>query len=169
MRQATVQRQALTRHTGHTTTVIIGGERFSLTAITRSDGRLDEVHIHWSKHGTTGAGLMDIYATALTTGLRQGVPLYDLLHQALDMWFLPNGATDDPEIPHVRSVVDYVARRLLIDWLPKDERLQHGILTAQEHQHLQRATDWLTVDGIRVPTLLVSPADLTLAALGSAG
>ena len=107
MQQATAERHMVRRQTGHTTTVTIGGERFSLAAHTRDDGRLGEVCIQWGKHGTTGAGLMDIYATALSVGLQHGVPLYDLLHQGLDMCFLPNGETDDPEIPHVRSVVDY--------------------------------------------------------------
>ena len=37
------------------------------------------------------------------------------------------GRTDDPEIPGVRSVVDYVARRLAIDWLPPADRAELSV------------------------------------------
>jgi hypothetical protein len=70
------------------------------------------VFISWGKQGQMQAGLMDIYAVALSVGLQHGVPLLDLVHQSLDLYFVPNGRTDDPEIPRVRSVVDWVARRL---------------------------------------------------------
>lgn len=108
---------------GHTTAVTIGGEWFTLTANECADGSLGEVFIRYDKHGSAGAGLMDCYATALSVGLRHGVPLADLLRPAVGVSFLPNGHTDDPEIPRACSVVDYMARRLAIDWLPCAERV----------------------------------------------
>ena len=51
------------------------------------------------------------------------------------------GRTDDPEIPGVRSVVDYVARRLAIDWLPRAERAELGVYTLTERVH--RASSWI--------------------------
>jgi hypothetical protein len=71
---------------------------------------------------------MDIYAVALSVGLQHRVPLAELLVAALDLYCVPNGATDDPQIPRVRSVIDYVGRRLAIDWLPHRERARLGIL-----------------------------------------
>jgi ribonucleoside-diphosphate reductase alpha chain len=120
------------RRTGITTSATIGGERFYLTTNGCDDGSLTEVFIQWGKQGSTAAGLMDIYAVALSVGLQHGVPLLELIHQGLDTWFAPHGRTDDPEIPRVRSVVDYVARRLAIDWLPYEERARVGVFTLHE-------------------------------------
>ena len=54
---------------------------------------------------------------------------------------MPNGHTDDPEIPRVRSAVDYIARRLAIDWLPYAERAGLGVYTLTERVHL--ASTWI--------------------------
>ena len=129
---AGVRRQMPRRRSGHTTTVTIGAERFYLTANQRYDGSLGEVFIHWGKHGTSTAGLVAGYAAALSVGLQHHVPLADLIRPGLDQFFMPNGHTDDPEIPRVRSAVDYVARRLAIDWLPYADRAALGVFTLTE-------------------------------------
>ncbi|TDD62595.1 hypothetical protein E1293_43960 [Actinomadura darangshiensis] len=134
-----------------TTAVTIGAERFYLTANARSDGTLGEVFISWGKQGQTQAGLMDIYAVALSVGLQHGVPLLDLIRQGLDLYFVPNGHTDDPDIPRVRSVVDWVARRLAIDWLPYEVRVAEGILTVDER--VTAAGDWLAAETAKIPTV----------------
>ncbi len=46
--------------------------------------------------------------------------------------FMPNGPTDDPEIPRASSAVDYIARRLALDWLPYSDRAVLGIFTMAE-------------------------------------
>jgi hypothetical protein len=120
------------RRDGYTMTVSIGAERFHLTANRRIDGSLGEVFIHWGKLGTSAAGLVSSYAIALSMGLRHEVPLADLIRPGLGQYFVPSGHTDDPEIPAVRSVVDYVARRLAIDWLPYPERAALGVFTLTE-------------------------------------
>lgn len=132
MRDRAVQQHMPRRRIGQTTSVTIGGERFYLTANGRADGTLGEVFIQWGKQGSTGAGLVDVYAMALSVGLQHGVPLAALIRQGLDTWFVPNGRTDDPDIPRVRSVVDYIARRLAIDWLPREQRAGLGVLTMDE-------------------------------------
>ena len=138
---AVVRRQMSRRRSGHTTAVTIGPEHFYLTANQRDDGSLGEVFIHWGKHGTSTAGLVSAYAVALSTGLRQHVPLSDLIRPGLGQFFVPNGHTDDPEIPRVRSAVDYIARRLAIDWLPYPERAGLGVYTLTER--VQRASSWI--------------------------
>jgi ribonucleoside-diphosphate reductase alpha chain len=90
------------------------------------------VFIQWGKQGTIGSGLMDIYATALSVGLRHGVPLASLVEPVLGLYCVPNGHTGDPEIPRVRSVIDYFARRLAVDWLPYPERASLGVFTIPE-------------------------------------
>jgi ribonucleoside-diphosphate reductase alpha chain len=120
------------RRAGHTTAVTIDGEQFCLTANAAADGSLGEVFIRWGKHGSGGAGLMDLYASGLSMALRYGVPLADLVRAGLGLRFAPGGGTDDPDIPRVGSVADYVARRLAIDWLPAQERTALGIDTRAE-------------------------------------
>ncbi len=127
-----VQQHMPQRRTGHTTAVTIGGERFYLTANGREDGSLGEVFIRWGKLGSSQAGLMDTYAVAVSVGLQHGVPLVQLLRPGLGVYFVPNGHTDDLEIPRARSVVDYLARRLAVDWLPYPERARLGVFTVSE-------------------------------------
>ncbi len=110
------------RGSGHTTWVTIDGERLRLTASGRGDGTLSGIVVGWGKYGTATAGLMDAYATAITAGIEHGVPLAALLRPGLGLRFAPCGSTDDPDIPRTRSAVDYLSRRLAIDWLPGDER-----------------------------------------------
>jgi hypothetical protein len=136
-----VRRHMPRRRSGHTTTVTIGPERFCLIANQRADGSLGEVFIHWGKHGTSAAGLVSSYAIALSLGLQHRVPLADLIRPGLDQLFAPNGHTDDPEIPRVRSAADYIARRLAIDWLPYAERADLGVYTLTER--VQRASTWI--------------------------
>jgi hypothetical protein len=146
-----VQRHLPRRRVGHTTAVTVGGERFYLTANGREDGSLGEVFIQWGKQGSTGAGLMDVYAVALSVGLQHQVPLAELLAPALDLYFVPNGATDDPQIPRARSVIDYVARRLAIDWLPYLQRANLGIFTLDER--VAAAQQWLEREDARLPAV----------------
>jgi ribonucleoside-diphosphate reductase alpha chain len=40
--------------------------------------------------------------------------------------------TDDPELRIASSLVDYIFRRLAVEYLPYDERAELGILTVQE-------------------------------------
>jgi hypothetical protein len=143
------QRHMPRRRCGHTTAVAIGGERVYMTANGRGDGTLGEVFIQWGKQGQTQAGLMDIYALALSVGLQHGVPLLDLIRQGLDLYFVPNGHTDDPDIPRVRSVVDWVARRLAIDWLPYEVRAAEGIFTMAERE--DAAAEWLATEAASLP------------------
>src|ERR1700761_6901990 len=110
------------RRRGLTTAVTIAAERFYLTANQRNDGSLGEVFIHWGKHGTSSAGLASTYAVALSVGLRHRVPLAELIRPGLGQVFAPSGATDDPDIPRACSAVDYIARRLALDWLPYGDR-----------------------------------------------
>jgi ribonucleoside-diphosphate reductase alpha chain len=127
-----VQQDMPRRRSGHTSAVTIGGERLSVTASSRGDGTLAEVFVRWGKHGSACAGLMDAYAVGLSVGLQRGVPLTELLQPALGLSFAPAGHTDDPEIPRVRSVVDYLAQRLAVDWLSYAQRAAMGVFTISE-------------------------------------
>ena len=125
---------------GHTTAVTIDGEEFYITANADSDGALGEIFIRWNKHGSTAAGLVDGYATALSLGLAHRIPVASLLRHGLGLRFSPAGHTDDPDIPTAVSIADYVSRRLALDWLPYAERAELGIYTLAER--LQTAPAW---------------------------
>jgi hypothetical protein len=140
---AAARRAMPRRHSGHTTSVTIDTERFWITANQRDDGSLGEVFVHCGKHGSSDAGLAHTYAIALSLGLEHRVPLADLVRSGLDQLFVPNGHTDDPEIPRVRSAADYIARRLAIDWLPYPDRAALGVYTLTERA--ERAGAWMAV------------------------
>jgi ribonucleoside-diphosphate reductase alpha chain len=48
------------------------------------------------------------------------------------MRFEPAGITDDSELRLASSLVDYIFRRLALDYLPLDDRMELGILSTGE-------------------------------------
>jgi ribonucleoside-diphosphate reductase alpha chain len=106
------------RRRGYTTAVTIGGADFYLTANPNPDGSLGEVFIRIGKQGSTLGGLLDAVSILTSIGLQSGVPLEVFVSKFINMRFEPLGLTDDPELPAVTSVLDYVFRRLALDFLP---------------------------------------------------
>jgi ribonucleoside-diphosphate reductase alpha chain len=64
--------------------------------------------------------------------LQYGVPLRSFVEAFTNMRFEPAGMTDDPEIRIASSVLDYIFRRLAVDYLSYEERAELGILTVAE-------------------------------------
>jgi ribonucleoside-diphosphate reductase alpha chain len=100
------------------------------------DGRPGEVFMKVSKQGSTLAGIMDAFAIAVSLGLQHGVPLATYVKKYTNMRFEPAGMTDDPELRIAQSLVDYIFRRLAVDYLPHEERIELGVLTAAERTQL---------------------------------
>ncbi|PZS21418.1 MAG: ribonucleoside-diphosphate reductase [Acidimicrobiales bacterium] len=96
------------------------------------DGRPGEVFMKVSKQGSTLAGVMDAFSIAISVGLQHGVPLATLVRKYTNMRFEPAGMTDDPELRIAASLVDYIFRRLAVDYLPLADRVELGIQTAEE-------------------------------------
>jgi len=96
------------------------------------DGRPGEVFMKVSKQGSTLAGIMDAFAIAVSLGLQHGVPLSTYVKKYTNMRFEPAGMTDDPELRIAQSLVDYIFRRLAVDYLPIEERSELGVLTTGE-------------------------------------
>ncbi len=96
------------------------------------DGRPGEVFMKVSKQGSTLAGIMDAFSIAVSLGLQHGVPLATYVRKYTNMRFEPAGMTDDPDLRIASSLVDYIFRRLAIDYLPAEERADLGILSTQE-------------------------------------
>ncbi len=97
-----------------------------------ADGRPGEIFIRISKQGSTLAGIMDAFAISVSYGLQYGVPLRAYIETLSNTRFEPAGITDDPEIRFASSVLDYIFRRLAVDYLSAPERAELGILTVGE-------------------------------------
>ncbi|MBO0732244.1 MAG: hypothetical protein J2P57_23490, partial [Acidimicrobiaceae bacterium] len=100
------------------------------------DGRPGEVFMKVSKQGSTLAGIMDAFSIAVSLGLQHGVPLATYVRKYTNMRFEPAGMTDDPELRLAQSLVDYIFRRLAVDYLRYEERAELGVLTTEERTQL---------------------------------
>ncbi len=96
------------------------------------DGRPGEVFINVSKQGSTLAGIMDAFSISLSLGLQHQVPLATYVRKYTNMKFEPAGITDDPELRIATSLVDYIFRRIALDYLSPEERADLGILSTSE-------------------------------------
>ena len=110
----------------------VAGAEGYLTASSYPDDGLGEVFLKMSKQGSTLAGVMDAFSIAVSIGLQYGVPLETYVSKFTNMRFEPAGMTDDPDIRMAASVMDYIFRRLALDFLPYDRRAELGIFTAKE-------------------------------------
>ncbi len=97
-----------------------------------ADGRPGEVFLTVSKQGSTLAGLMDAFAKSISYGLQYGVPMRALIEAFVNTRFEPAGMTDDPDIRMASSIVDYLFRRLAVEYLTADERAELGVFTREE-------------------------------------
>ncbi len=96
------------------------------------DGRPGEVFLTVSKQGSTLSGIMDAFAKSISYGLQYGVPLKAFVEAFTNMRFEPAGMTDDPDIRFASSILDYLFRRLALEYLNYDERAELGIFTVDE-------------------------------------
>jgi len=96
------------------------------------DGRPGEVFMKVSKQGSTLAGFMDAFSISVSLGLQHGVPLSTYVRKYSNMRFEPAGITDDPELRIATSLMDYIFRRLAVDYLPLEEREELGVLSTSE-------------------------------------
>ena len=118
------------------------------------DGRPGEVFIKVSKQGSTLAGIMDAFSISISLGLQHGVPLATYVRKYVNMKFEPAGITDDAELRIATSLVDYVFRRLALDYLTLGEREELGVLSSDE-----RTQPTLPgVEEVATPTAGINPA-----------
>ncbi|WP_406112257.1 vitamin B12-dependent ribonucleotide reductase [Kitasatospora purpeofusca] len=123
---------------GITTSFTVGGAEGYMTANSYPDDGLGEVFLKMSKQGSTLAGMMDAFSIAVSVGLQYGVPLETYVSKFTNMRFEPAGLTDDPDLRMAQSIVDYIFRRLALDFLPFETRSALGIHSVEERQrHLE--------------------------------
>jgi len=115
-----------------TTSFAVGGAEGYMTTGAYADGALAEVFLKLGKQGSTLAGVMDAFSIAVSIGLQYGVPLETFVEKFANQRFEPAGMTDDADIRMAQSVMDYIFRRLALDYLPFDSRSALGIYSAAE-------------------------------------
>lgn len=93
------------------------------------DGKPGELFINVSKQGSTLSGLMDSLAISISHGLQYGVPLKSYVKTLRGTSFPPAGLTNDPDIQTATSIVDYIIRRLALDYLNYDDQLELGMVS----------------------------------------
>ncbi|MGL4745129.1 MAG: vitamin B12-dependent ribonucleotide reductase, partial [Dermatophilaceae bacterium] len=126
------------RRVSQTTSFTVGGAEGYLTAGTYDDGRLGELFLKFGKQGSTLAGVMDAFSIVTSVALQYGVPLETFVEKFTNMRFEPAGMTDDPDVRMAQSLMDYVFRRLALDYLDFGTRSFMGIHTADERaRHLE--------------------------------
>ncbi len=123
-----------------TVSFAVGGAEGYLTAGSYPDDGLGEVFLKLGKQGSTLAGVMDAFSIATSIALQYGVPLEAFVNKFVNMRFEPSGITDDPDIRMAQSIVDYIFRRLALDYLDYDSREALGIFTAEERAAQVAAT-----------------------------
>jgi ribonucleoside-diphosphate reductase alpha chain len=115
-----------------TTSFTVGGAEGYLTAGSYPDGGLGEVFLKLGKQGSTLAGVMDAFSIAVSIGLQYGVPLESYVKKFTNVSFEPAGLTDDKDIRMAKSLMDYIFRRLALDYLPYETRAAIGIHSTDE-------------------------------------
>lgn len=130
--------------TGRTTSFAVSGAEGYMTSGAYTDGRLGEVFLKLGKQGSTLAGVMDAFSIAVSIGLQYGVPLESFVQKFTNLKFEPAGMTDDPDIRIAQSFMDYIFRRLALDYLSFDERSDLGIYTASERARYVETGSYLS-------------------------
>jgi ribonucleoside-diphosphate reductase alpha chain len=115
-----------------TTSFSVAGAEGYMTAGSYPDDGLGEVFLKLGKQGSTLAGVMDAFSIAISIALQYGVPLEAFVSKFVNMRFEPAGMTDDPDIRISQSIMDYIFRRLALDYLPYEKRAAFGIHSADE-------------------------------------
>ena len=130
------------------------------------DGRPGEMFIRVSKQGSTMAGIMDAFAISVSHGLQYGVPLRAFVHAFVGMRFEPSGITDDPEVRIANSLIDYLFRRLALEYLPYEERADLGILgTSERLQQTLPGVEEQVTESIQGSDVPAHPRPITIEAV----
>jgi ribonucleoside-diphosphate reductase alpha chain len=127
-----VRRRLPKQRSATVTRFSVAGAEGYMTASTYPGDGIGEVFLKLGKQGSTLAGVMDAFSIAISVGLQYGIPLESYVAKFTNMRFDPAGITDDPDIRIASSVMDYIFRRLALDYLSYDQRFELGILSVDE-------------------------------------
>ncbi|MGP4017296.1 vitamin B12-dependent ribonucleotide reductase [Saccharopolyspora sp. 5N708] len=147
-----VRKRLPKKRPSQTVSFTVGGAEGYLHAGSYPDDGLGEIFVKLGKQGSTLAGVMDAFSMSISVGLQYGIPLEFYVSKFQNLRFEPAGMTDDPDIRMASSVLDYLFRRLALDYLPYEKRAQLGVFTVDERE--------AQVNGTEVTPSQVSEVDL---------
>src|SRR5487761_1178885 len=101
---------------------------------------------------------MDSLAISVSHGMQCGDPLKSYVKTLRGASFAPSGITDDPEIRTASSITDYIVRRLALDYLSFDDRLELGLATLDDMPASQISLIESTKPELRLKSSADSPA-----------
>lgn len=135
-----VKRELPKRRNSHTYEFHVADSKGFFTVGEYDDGTPGELFIHVAKQGSTLSGLMDSFAISVSHGLQYGVPLKSYSKTMMSRSYAPSGITDDPEIRTASSITDYIFRRLALDYLSFDDRLEIGLASIDDMPDVNQTT-----------------------------
>ncbi|HWC83259.1 MAG TPA: vitamin B12-dependent ribonucleotide reductase [Pseudonocardiaceae bacterium] len=127
-----VRKRLPKKRPSQTVSFTVAGAEGYLHAGSYPDDGLGEIFVKLGKQGSTLAGVMDAFSMSISVGLQYGIPLEFYVSKFQNLRFEPAGMTDDPDVRIATSVLDYLFRRLALDYLPYEKRAQLGVFTADE-------------------------------------
>src|SRR5690625_429076 len=154
-----VRRRLPRRRDSQTTSFSVGGAEGYVTASAYGTGELGEIFLRFGKHGSTLGGVMDAFSIAVSIGLQYGVPLETFVEKFTNLRFEPAGMTDDPDQRMASSIMDYVFRRLAMDYLDFETRSAMGIHTNAERARELETGSYAPVEDAPAPQAPVAHAD----------
>jgi ribonucleoside-diphosphate reductase alpha chain len=120
------------RRSSHTYKFYLSDLKGFFTVGEYEDGTPGELFISVAKQGSTLSGLMNSFAISVSHGLQYGVPLKSYVRTLMGTSFAPAGITDDKEIRTATSIIDYIFKRLALDYLSFDDRLELGLASIDD-------------------------------------
>jgi ribonucleoside-diphosphate reductase alpha chain len=117
----------------------VGDAEGYITAGEYPDNGIGEIFLKVSKQGSTLAGMMDAFSIAVSVGLQYGVPLEDYVSKFINTRFEPSGITNDADVRFASSLMDYIFRRLALEYLPAEKREALGIKSVAERKEANAA------------------------------
>jgi ribonucleoside-diphosphate reductase alpha chain len=146
-----------------TTSFSVGGAEGYMTSGAYADGALGEVFLKLGKQGSTLAGVMDAFSIAVSIGLQYGVPLETFVEKFTNLRFEPSGMTDDPDIRIAQSMMDYIFRRLALDYLPFATRSSIGLYSATERARALETGEYTENAPVEIDEFERSPEPIVVA------
>ncbi|WP_299050162.1 vitamin B12-dependent ribonucleotide reductase [uncultured Nocardioides sp.] len=145
-----------------TTSFTVGGAEGYMTSGAHDDGELGEIFLKLGKQGSTLAGVMDAFSIAVSIGLQYGVPLETYVSKFTNLRFEPAGLTDDADVRMSQSIMDYIFRRLALDYLAFEDRAALGIYSADERQRHLETGSYEPIEVSEVQALRAEPEAVTV-------
>ncbi|MGH2740793.1 MAG: vitamin B12-dependent ribonucleotide reductase [Actinomycetota bacterium] len=130
-----VRRRLPASRPARTISFAVGEAEGYITAGEYPEDGIGEIFLKVAKQGSTLSGVMDAFAISVSLGLQYGVPLEAYVEKFINMRFEPSGVTNDPEVRFAASLVDFIFRKLALEYLPEEKRAELGVRSLTERRN----------------------------------